>query len=606
MSDTERDEARIRQAFRRSLIAIAAVIVVGLLVLLGKSFNQPAPEPIEHRETTGPSSIKRDTLSTPDLVFTDISSSAGLDFSHVNGAYGERLLPETMGGGVAFLDFDNDGHQDIVLVNSNNWPWHATPGPSPRSRLYRNNGDGTFNDITLDAGFDARLYGMGIAVGDYNGDGYVDVFISAYGNNKLLRNIRGTHFEDVTADTGVAGANDAWSTSAAFFDFDHDEDLDLFVTNYVGWSREIDREVDYRLTGIGRAYGPPTDFSGTHNYLYRNDDGRFVDVTMAAGIAVTQVGSVLAVGKGLAVLPVDINNDGWLDLAVANDTVRNFLFVNQQDGSFLERGIDYGLAFDSAGLATGAMGIDAARNGDNGSLSLAIGNFANEMSSFYVLRKDEEVFSDNAIVAGIGADSRRALTFGLVFFDADLDGRLDLLATNGHVEPEINRVQASQQYRQAVQLFWNCPSNCARPFQLARNTGDLGIARAGRGAAYADIDADGDLDLILTQVNGPVSLLRNDVATDNHWVRLELKSKSPNPDAIGATVTLLTPNGRQHRAVMPTRSYLSQVELPLTFGLGSTEEIQQAIVRWPDGSIEEWNDLEVDRQHTLRQGDGEP
>ena len=606
MSDTERDEARIRQAFQRSLIAIAAVILIGLLVLLGQRFNRTEPKPIELREALGPSSIKRDTLSTPDLVFTDITLSAGLDFTHVNGAYGERLLPETMGGGVAFLDFDNDGHQDIVLVNSNNWPWHATPGPSPRSRLYRNNGDGTFNDITLDAAFDARLYGMGIAVGDYDGDGYVDVFISAYGSNKLLRNIRGTHFEDATADTGVAGANDAWSTSAAFFDFDHDDDLDLFVTNYVGWSREIDREVDYRLTGIGRAYGPPTDFSGTHNYLYRNDDGRFVDVTMAAGIAVTQVGSPLAVGKGLAVLPVDINNDGWLDLAVANDTVRNFLFVNQQDGGFLERGVDYGFAFDSAGLATGAMGIDAARNGDNGSLSLAIGNFANEMSSFYVLRENEDVFSDNAIVAGIGADSRRALTFGLVFFDADLDGRLDLLATNGHVEPEINRVQASQQYRQAVQLFWNCPSRCARPFQLARNTGDLGIARAGRGAAYADIDADGDLDVILTQVNGKASLLRNDVATDNHWVRLQLKSNPPNPNAIGATVTLLSPNGKQHRTVMPTRSYLSQVELPLTFGLGPTETIQQAIVRWPDGSIEEWKDLEVDRQHTLRQGEGEP
>ena len=606
MSDAERDEARIRRALRRSLMAIGIAVLIGLFIFVGQRFNRPVSEPMERRETIGPRSIDRDALVAPELVFTDITASAGLDFTHVNGSYGERLLPEPMGGGVAFLDFDNDGHQDIVLVNSNNWPWHAEPGPTPRSRLYKNQGDGTFKDVTLDVAFDAALYGMGIAVGDYDADGYVDIFISAYGNNKLFRNIGGTRFEDVTTATGVAGANDAWSTSASFFDFDGDGDLDLFVANYVGWSREIDREVDYRLTGIGRAYGPPTDFSGTNSYLYRNDDGRFVDVTREAGITVTQEGSELPVGKGLAVLPIDINDDGWLDLAVANDTVRNFLFVNQQDGRFIEQGIRYGFAFDSAGLATGAMGIDAARNGDNGSLSLAIGNFANEMSSLYVLRENEKVFSDNAIIAGIGAESRRALTFGLVFFDADLDGSLDLLATNGHVEPDINRVQASQHYRQAVQLFWNCPSGCLRQYQLARNTGDLAIARAGRGTAYADIDNDGDLDIILTQVNGKASLLRNDQATGNHWVRLVLKSQAPNPNAIGATVTLLTANQRQHRTVMPTRSYLSQVELPLTFGLGPTESIQQVVVRWPDGAVEQWNDLDVDRRHILQQGEGQP
>ncbi len=606
MSDPNHDEARIRRAFRRSLIAIATAIFLGLLILLGRQFTQPEPTPLEPRETSGPSNLHEDTVTAPDLVFTDVTSSAGIDFRHVSGAYGERLLPETMGGGVAFLDFDNDGHQDIVLVNSNNWPWEKTRGPSPRSRLYRNNGDGTFKDVTLDVGFDVRLYGMGVAVGDYDSDGYVDIFISAYGSNKLLRNIRGTRFEDATLEAGVAGENDAWSTSSAFFDFDHDQDLDLFVTNYVGWSRDIDREVDYRLTGIGRAYGPPTDFSGTNSYLYRNDDGRFIDVTRDAGITVNQEGSELAVGKGLAVVPVDINNDGWLDLAVANDTVRNFLFINQKNGRFIEEGIEYGFAFDSAGLATGAMGIDATRDSVDGSLSVAIGNFANEMSSFYVLRNDEDVFSDNAIVTGIGADSRRALTFGLVFFDADLDGAPDLLATNGHVEPEINRVQASQQYRQPVQLFWNCQAKCSRPYQLARNTGDLAFARAGRGAAYADIDGDGDLDVILTQVGDKASLLQNDLASENHWVRLKLKSNPPNRNAIGATVGLFTPKKRWVRTVMPTRSYLSQVELPLTFGLGPAETIQRVVVRWPDGVSEEWHDLEIDRLHVLLQGTAQP
>ena len=601
MSDVDRDEARIRRAIRRSLVAIGIAGFLGFLIFLGQHFTRPEPIPLEQREPLGPSNPQGNDVIAPDLVFTDITSSAGITFTHVSGAYGERLLPETMGGGVAFLDFDNDGHQDLVLVNSNHWPWQETREPSPRSRLYRNEGNGTFKDVTLETGFDATIYGMGIAAGDYDGDGYVDIFISAYGHNKLLRNIGGTRFEDTTVSTGVAGAKNAWSTSAAFFDFDQDQDLDLFVTNYVGWSRDIDREVDYRLTGIGRAYGPPTDFSGTHSYLYRNDGGRFVDVTQQAGIMVTQEGSQLAVGKGLAVLPVDINEDGWLDLAVANDTVRNFLFINQQDGRFIEQGIGYGLAFDSAGLATGAMGIDAARNGDDGNLSLAIGNFANEMSSFYVLRKNDEVFSDNAIVAGIGAASRRALTFGLVFLDVDLDGALDLLAANGHVEPEINRVQSSQQYRQPVQLFWNCSPTCKRPYQLVGNTGDLEIARAGRGAAYADIDADGDLDVILTQVDGQPSLLRNELVTDNHWLRLRLQSKPPNPSAIGARVTLLSSNGIQHRTVMPTRSYLSQVELPLTFGLGTAETIKRVTVRWPDGTIETWIDLDVDRLHVLNQ-----
>ncbi|MCH2337470.1 MAG: VCBS repeat-containing protein, partial [Pseudomonadales bacterium] len=338
MSDINRDEARIRRAIRRSLIVIGTAGFLGFLIFLGQHFARPEPTATEQREPLGPSNPQGNDVIAPDLVFTDITSSAGITFTHVSGAYGERLLPETMGGGVAFLDFNNDGHQDLVLVNSNHWPWQETRKPPPRSRLYRNEGNGTFTDVTLETGFDATSYGMGIAVGDYDGDGYVDIFISAYGHNKLLRNIGGTRFEDTTVSTGVAGAKNAWSTSAAFFDFDQDQDLDLFVTNYVGWSRDIDREVDYRLTGIGRAYGPPTDFSGTHSYLYRNDGGYFVNVTQQAGIKVNQEGSQLAVGKGLAVLPVDINDDGWLDLAVANDTVRNFLFINQQDGRFVEQG----------------------------------------------------------------------------------------------------------------------------------------------------------------------------------------------------------------------------------------------------------------------------
>ena len=537
----------------------------------------------------------------PPLPFTDITAEAGIDFVHESGAYGERLLPETMGGGVAFFDYDNDGDQDLLLVNSSRWPWREDAA-NATSRLYRNRGDGTFDDVSAATGMALHLYGMGVAVGDYDGDGFVDVLVTAVGANRLLRNMAGERFVDVTAAAGVAGAEDAWSTSAAFFDYDGDGDLDLFVCNYVAWSPAIDRAVDFRLTGIGRAYGPPTDFPGTHSYLYRNDDGAFEDVSLAAGIQVAHPATGLAMGKALAVRPLDVNGDGWLDIAIANDTVRNFLFVNQHDGTFEETGIDAGFAFDPTGSATGAMGIDAAHYANDDALAVAIGNFANEMSSFYVARPGEQVFSDDAIVAGIGAPSRRSLTFGLAFLDVDLDGRLDMLAANGHVEPEIGRVQASQSYAQPAQLFWNCGAPCRGRYAPAEQTDDLAVPMVGRGAAYADIDGDGDLDLAITQAGGAARLLRNDRADGNAWVRFEVVDEPPNRNAIGATLTLSAGGTVQTRMVMPTRSYLSQVELLVTFGIGGVgreDRIDAVAVRWPDGTTRLWPDLQAGRSYLL-------
>jgi len=371
----------------------------------------------------------------------------------------------------------------------------------------------------------------------------------------------------------------------------------------VSWSAEINREVDYTLTGIGKAYGPPTDFPGANSYLYRNDAGVFVDVSADAGIQVVRAAPSQPVGKALAVLPVDINDDGWLDLAIANDTVRNFLFLNQRDGRFSEVGVDYGFAYDNAGSATGAMGIDAAFVTDDKALAIAIGNFANEMSSFYVRRSGEQSFSDDAIVAGIGSETRRALTFGLLFIDVDLDGREDLLSANGHVEPEINRVQSSQQYAQPLQLFWNCGSRCKRTFSLVDSTtGDLGTPRVGRGAAFADIDNDGDLDLAITTIGDRVALLRNDQDLGHHWLRLQLRDEPPNVHAIGAQVRVVTAGNTQLRTVMPARSYLSQVELPLTFGLGDDTQVDEVAVRWPDGETEIWEGLAIGQTHLLHKG----
>ena len=592
-------EARIRRALWWSL-GVLLTVVGGVITVLALRQARPAAE-----IDAAPSRPSRPALAAavaPPLPFTDITASAGIDFPHHNGAYGERLLPETMGGGVAFFDYDNDGRQDLLLVNGTAWP--GRPQVDARSRLYRNRGDGRFHDVTEAIGLGLRLYGMGVAAGDYDDDGFVDVFVTAVGENRLLRNVHGKGFEDVTEAAGVAGDPDAFSTCAAFLDYDGDGDLDLFVCNYVAWSPAIDRAVDFRLTGIGRAYGPPTDFPGTNSVLYRNDGGTFADVSAAAGIEVANAATGEPAGKALAVRPVDVDNDGDLDLAVANDTVRNFLFRNEGGGRFTEIGLATGFAFDATGSATGAMGIDAARYDNDPKLAIAIGNFANEMSSFYVARPGEAVFTDDAIVAGIGAPSRRALTFGLAFFDADLDGRLDLFAANGHVEPAIGSVQASQRYAQPAQLFWNCAARCAGGFALATATGALATPRVGRGAAYADIDGDGDLDLAITQPGLGAALLRNDQGLGNNYLRVALRKDAGNRFAIGAVVTATVGDLEHTRTVMPTRSYLSQVELPLTFGLGEARQVDRLDVRWPGGETETWTDLIAGRTHRLTAGQG--
>ena len=599
MNNPSAGEQRIRRAFQQSLVAIALLAVAGTAIFLATRTDK-RQEVVKEADVPGPTPVPQTLAEVPAIEFTDITELAGIRFVHENGAYGERLLPETMGGGVAFFDYDDDSDPDLLLINSDHWPWQPVPASRPTSRLYRNLGDGTFEDVSAAAGLDLTLYGMGVAVGDYDADGNPDAYVTALGRNRLMRNVGG-RFVDVTDVAGVAGESDAWSTGAAFFDYDRDGDLDLFVCNYVRWSPEIDREVDYRLTGVGRAYGPPTDFPGVDSYLFRNDGSRFTDVSSQSGINVANPATGLPAGKALAALPVDVNRDGWPDVVVANDTVRNFLFLNRGDGTFREAGVDLGLAFDPSGLATGAMGIDATHFANDDRLAIAIGNFANEMTSFYVSSAGVDLFSDDAIVAGIGADSRRALTFGLLFLDADLDGRTDLFAANGHVEPEIAKVQASQTYAQPAQLFWNCGNSCARRFQLVG--GALQTPRVARGAAYADIDADGDLDIALTQVGGPAVLLRNDQRLDNHWLRLKLRAPPPNVHAIGARAIIEVSGTRQSRTVMPSRSYLSQVETVLTFGLGSAERINAVTVAWPDSETETWTDLEADRVHILHKGE---
>ncbi|MCI0652279.1 MAG: CRTAC1 family protein [Planctomycetes bacterium] len=598
------DDTVIGTAFRWSLLALLVIAAAAGVTWLVRS--RPAAVPVTPpRELVLPRAQER-PAEPPAVRFADITRAAGIDFVHTNGARGQKYLPETMGSGVVFFDYDEDGDADLFFVNSCAWPWDSAPaGAAPTLALYENDGTGRFRDVTANAGLAHTFYGMGAAAGDYDSDGDVDLFVTAVGENRLFRNDAGT-FREVAREAGVAGVASQWSSGAAFFDADRDADLDLLVCNYVQWSKEIDEKVGYQLVGVGRAYGPPTNFGGAQSYYYRNEgNGTFREMAKEAGMWVTQPATGVPVGKGLAAVPVDLDRDGWLDVVIANDTVRKFLFHNLGGGKFEEIGESAGVAYSSDGLPTGAMGIDAAYYRNDLALAVAIGNFANEMTSFYVSQKSPLFFADQSMAEGIGAVSRQNLTFGVFFFDYDLDGRNDLMLANGHLEEEINAVQPSQHYKQSARLFWN--SGNARGGCMvavdAATLGDLPRPLVGRGASFADIEGDGDLDVVLTQVAGEPMLLRNEQSLGHHWLRLSLRGAPgrSNLDAIGALVEVRAGGAVQRKTVMPARSYLSQVELPLTFGLGKEEAVAEVRITWPDGETVDLGALAADRAHRIEQ-----
>ena len=504
-----------------------------------------------------------------------------------------------MGGGCAFLDYDNDGDQDILFVNSCRWPWDQEPVDVPPTQtLYRNDGECQFTDVTHEVGLNVTFYGQGVAVGDYDNDGDVDLFFSAVGPNRLFRN-DGGKFVDATAEAGVAGEKEEWSTSCGFLDYDNDGDLDLFVANYVKWNREFDKAQPFTLTGRERAYGRPQNFPGTFPYLYRNDGGKFTEVAAEAGLHVTNPARKdIAAGKSLGVTFVDVDRDGFMDIVVANDTVQNFLFHNKRNGTFEEVAVLHNVAFDQQGNARGAMGIDSVRFRGGDHLAIVIGNFSNEMTALYVSRSDSMDFVDEANATGIGPQSRLELKFGTLFVDVDLDGRPDIVGANGHLENEINKVQLSQQYAQPPHFFWNCGPESPTEFALvtkAKCGGDFLKRMVGRGSAVADIDGDGDLDLLFAAVNSPPRLLRNDQQLGNHWLRVDVTGPKGCRSSIGAQVQIELDHAKVIGQVMPTRSYLSQSESPVTFGLGKNDTIKRVTVTWPGGKSKVIDSPKVDQ-----------
>jgi hypothetical protein len=510
------------------------------------------------------------------VTFTDVTGQAGIEFVHNSGRTGQKFLPETLGSGAAWFDADGDGWPDLLLINSKDW----TPrGRKSLPALYHNNHNGTFTNVTAGSGLDVQMYGLGVAIGDYDNDGRDDVYITALGGDHLFHNEGNGHFKDVTRESGLA--NSAFAASATWFDYDRDGKLDLFVANYVNWTQ--DKDIWCSLDGSTKSYCTPESYKGSSSKLYHNlGNGKFEDVTAKAGLADPT-------SKSLGVAVIDFNNDGWPDLFVANDTQPNKLYRNLQNGTFKEEGLTAGVAFGEDGVARGAMGVDVADYDRSGRQHLVVGNFANQMIGLYH-NEGNGLFVDEAPRSPIGRSSLLSLTFGLFFFDYDLDGYPDIFAANGHIEEQIGRVQPKIQYEEMPLLFHNVGAGKFQPIPA------FSKPLVARGAAYGDFDQDGDLDILIATNNGPAYLYRNDGGNKNHWLQIRLNGTKSNRDGIGAIVKV----GNQTQMVHSGSSYCSSSDLALTFGLGS-EATASVEIQWPSGIHQKMNNIKADQRLNIQE-----
>ena len=502
-----------------------------------------------------------------EVRFTDVTAQAGIHFTHNAGRSGKKYLPETLGAGCAFFDFDGDGWPDILLVNGKDF---IPRGRRTTAALYHNNHDGTFTDVTKGSGLDVEMYGLGVAIADYDNDGREDVYITALEGDRLFHNEGNGKFRDVTEAAGIHNAN--FGASAAWLDYDHDGKVELFVANYVQWTAKGD--LFCSLDGSTKSYCTPESYKGTRSRLYHNlGNGRFEDVAEKAGLGDPA-------SKSLGVTVLDYNNDGWPDLFVANDTQPNKLYRNLGNGSFKEEGMTAGVAYGEDGIARGAMGADAGDYDRSGRPDLLVGNFSNQMLGLYH-NEGNGLFVDEAPLSTVGRSSLLSLAFGVFFFDYDLDGYPDIFAANGHIEDEIGRVQPKVSYRETPLLFRNLGNH--RFDNVSSRVGPaFSKAMVARGAAYADFDHDGDLDVLISTNNGPAVLLRNDGGNRNHWLSVRLAGVKSNRDGIGAVVRVESAGGKQWNMVRSGSSYCSQSDLALTFGLGA-DASANVEVAWPSG-----------------------
>ena len=527
----------------------------------------------------------------PSVRLTDVTASAGISFTHNNGAFGKKYLPETLGAGAAFFDFDNDGRQDLFLVNGTSWPGH-TPSAS-RSKLYRNAGGGAFVDATTRAGLSVDLYGMGAAAADFDNDGWQDLLVTAVGQNRLFRNSGKGTFVDVTARAGL-GSRIGFSTSSMWFDYDRDGWLDLLICNYVRWTPETD--VRCSVDGKQKAYCTPEAYRGATSWLFRNrGNGTFEDVTAKAGL-------FDATSKSLGVTLVEYDADPWPDVFIANDTQPNKLSRNNGNGTFVELGLKAGLALSEEGRARAGMGVDAADVDNSGTTTVVITNFSGEMLGLYRPVGDGQ-FQDAAPRSEVGRATRQTLGFGCFFFDVDLDGLQDLLVVNGHIDDTFTRANSRVAYAEPPHLFHNRGRGQFTDIVSAIG-GAFAQPKVGRGAAFADIDGDLDLDVVITTNGGPAAIYRNDSPLSSRALRLQLRGVTSNRDGIGARVRVAAGRDRFSRTVKTGSSYLSQSELPLTFGLGAATKADRVVVEWPSGKTDEIKDLAGGKAYLIVEGKG--